>query len=702
MPIAESKTLTEGQFLEEPSVKELYGIVQKKDYKLVSAIQSTYFSEIESVAGIFFSEKDKKVGYLTKFNSPNINLYQKPVFIGVDGKYIFLLTEKGTIEIKDGKISTGAEYHSCDYNHCFGSCFSYYILTDPIWSELTSSFCESCYEAVQMGVSAEVIAGACTACGAAFVGIGIGCGTYCDYDTCGFCMDSTCGPTGWEGDAYCDGPNVYGTYRRYYCDSPDTLSSYCRSALQEYVLKDDCSAWGPLIASEWSGHYCENNSIYRARRMEARRCESGRCEPYYYERTELIEECQDPTPSCSGTRCLNYPPTAEAGQPQSVAVGETIGFSGSGSDPDNSIVRYQWDFDDNGTWDSDSANGNAQYVYSHEGRYDATLKVCDSGGQCNEDTITITVNCRKPIAVIDGRRTLTRGEEAEFNASRSTAMSPAQSIKTYLWEGPDLSLTEPRNRVIINDNPLLRISRDTYFVREMGQKTIKLSVKDNLGCWSDEANFPVEVVCSSRPVALAGSDITVYQYENIRLDASASQGQIALYKWAGDTTQPLPLYKETTASVSEIQGIYQPGTYPLTLTIVDNNGCESSDALTLVVKPNANTVSATWNPNDLYEGEESVFSIKVTNNSREDLRISSIDIYWWWTKPNIPAYIAETEHLNPDSEGWKTDRVPALGIKTIYQKTSNVSGVGSWRGEITIHTNQGDLPAESQTTIRSR
>ena len=54
----------------------------------------------------------------------------------------------------------------------------------------------------------------------------------------------------------------------------------------------------------------------------------------------------------------NYPPIADANGPYEACVGEPITFDGSGSsDPDPAdTLEYRWDFQSNGTWDTNWSN----------------------------------------------------------------------------------------------------------------------------------------------------------------------------------------------------------------------------------------------------------------------------------------------------------------------------------------------------------
>jgi PKD repeat protein len=64
-----------------------------------------------------------------------------------------------------------------------------------------------------------------------------------------------------------------------------------------------------------------------------------------------------------------------------------VNFSGSASDPDGTIVSYEWNFGDGNTSDQQSPT----HTYSTAGDYTATLTVTDNDGATGSDSLTITV-----------------------------------------------------------------------------------------------------------------------------------------------------------------------------------------------------------------------------------------------------------------------------------------------------------------------
>ncbi len=76
-------------------------------------------------------------------------------------------------------------------------------------------------------------------------------------------------------------------------------------------------------------------------------------------------------------------------------VGTTINFDASGSsDPDGTIVLYEWDFDGDGTYDEAGPaqpNMYASHVYSSPGTFTVTLRVTDDDGLTDTATDTKTI-----------------------------------------------------------------------------------------------------------------------------------------------------------------------------------------------------------------------------------------------------------------------------------------------------------------------
>ena len=96
----------------------------------------------------------------------------------------------------------------------------------------------------------------------------------------------------------------------------------------------------------------------------------------------------------------NSPPVANAGGPYIADEGLEITFNASGStDPDEDELQYRWDFDNDGTWDTDySTDPTATYTWYDDYNGTAKVEVYD-GEYMDTDAGTVTMNNVAPTII---------------------------------------------------------------------------------------------------------------------------------------------------------------------------------------------------------------------------------------------------------------------------------------------------------------
>ena len=92
--------------------------------------------------------------------------------------------------------------------------------------------------------------------------------------------------------------------------------------------------------------------------------------------------------------------------PYTGTEGEAITLDGSGStDPDGTITLYEWDIDNDGTFDYSSSLATQSHTYAQQGTYTINLRVTDDLGATDEATTTATISDTLPTADFTGSPT---------------------------------------------------------------------------------------------------------------------------------------------------------------------------------------------------------------------------------------------------------------------------------------------------------
>lgn len=146
----------------------------------------------------------------------------------------------------------------------------------------------------------------------------------------------------------------------------------------------------------------------------------------------------------SGTAEGNRPPTANAGGPYTVNLGEIVTLDGAGSsDPDkgcgDSIVSYNWDLNNDGIFNE--ASGPTPSLTADQlsalgiGAHIVQLKVADEFGATGTSSATITIFNNSPHAIIaTDANTVGCNQPITFDASLSYHGSPERHIVNYEWD----------------------------------------------------------------------------------------------------------------------------------------------------------------------------------------------------------------------------------------------------------------------------
>ena len=319
-------------------------------------------------------------------------------------------------------------------------------------------------------------------------------------------------------------------------------------------------------------------------------------------------------------------PVADAGRDRVWAVDLPLGFDGSNSfhlDPFRSLVKYEWDFDGDGIYDSVSTTPYATYTY-FEADYPeptlpqtitATLRVTDNNIPPLTDTdtvnIIIAIPPHPPVADAGGPYTCTAGLPCNLDGSRSFDIDPTDFIARYEWEVDtvfpyDFDEAAGVTPTVVYDTP--------------GSYTVGLRVWDN-GVLndlngddqvdederlSDQHFTTVTVLGNLAPVADANGPYTVDEGSPVILDGSGSSdpnGDPLSYDWDLDDDG---VY-DNASGVNPSFTWMDNGTYPISLQVSDSL-LEDTAAGTVIVNDLGPSAAFTWSPEPQTEGSVVQFS----------------------------------------------------------------------------------------------
>ncbi|NTU86317.1 MAG: hypothetical protein HGA45_44480, partial [Chloroflexales bacterium] len=124
----------------------------------------------------------------------------------------------------------------------------------------------------------------------------------------------------------------------------------------------------------------------------------------------------------------NHAPTADAGGPYTVLVGQSLTLSGAASDPDGDPLTYAWDLDGDGSFESPGQ----RVTFSAAGRRADTtqavaLRACDPDSACAQATTTVSIESDLRIVTTSPLPAALVGEPY------STTFAAAGGTPPYTW-----------------------------------------------------------------------------------------------------------------------------------------------------------------------------------------------------------------------------------------------------------------------------
>ncbi len=348
--------------------------------------------------------------------------------------------------------------------------------------------------------------------------------------------------------------------------------------------------------------------------------------------------------------CSNHVPTAIAGDPIYLNLGETAQLNGSASDPDSDPMTYLWTITSSPSGStaalSDATILNPTFTPDVQGSYVFSLVATDNTGLASApSTVVISTNNHQPVADAGADVIMASNTSALLDGSGT---DPDSDPLTYKWRVISAPMGSGGDSTISDVN----IAKPTFTPDMRGDYVLGLIVNDGQ-VDSIESTMKVHVI-NNQPVADPGANKSAHSAYGtllvVGLDGSASHdidGDPLTYKWriiskpAGSTAA-----LSSTTAVNPTITSNIPGAYVVGLTVNDG-AIESAEVTVTVTYTNAApTANAGANQSDHRAyGTPLIFTLDGGGSTDGD----SDPLGYAWTLKSRPSGSTATI-VNPTSQ----------------------------------------------------
>ncbi|AGA90526.1 PDK repeat-containing protein [Thioflavicoccus mobilis 8321] len=281
-------------------------------------------------------------------------------------------------------------------------------------------------------------------------------------------------------------------------------------------------------------------------------------------------------------------PTATAGaSPTSGNAPLTVNLTGSGSDPDGGIVLYEWDFDNDGSYDwSSASSGNTSHTYTQGGTHVATLRVTDNEGLTGIDQVLIRVNLQASLSVgtntigflAESGSGMTATASSQYSASYGPAMAIDGNTGTFWETAPGDAAT---SWIEVTFDTLQRVEGLTvnWYSYSYRMTTARIDLYDGAGALLHTQTESFASNASSHQVDLPG-------VENVKRVRLSAQGTYSSYV----------MIRELTFDKSEMPGQGGPEPEPTGTTI--NTTISADTRVSIFIKNGQGNIERTLVDNE--------------------------------------------------------------------------------------------------------
>jgi PKD repeat protein len=277
----------------------------------------------------------------------------------------------------------------------------------------------------------------------------------------------------------------------------------------------------------------------------------------------------------TGVGPSNLPPVADADGPYAVDEGDTVTLDASGSsDPDDNIVLYEWDTDNDGQYD-DATGVTTDVTFDDNGSFTVGLKVTDDYGESDTDTAEVSVYNVAPVVDAGNPKTASEGETVAFTGNFTDPGTG--DTHTFTWDFGD------------GGDPVSGTLTPSHIYADDGAYTATLEVTDDDGGTSTDdvsvaiGNLPPVVDVMPNQTINLGDSVSVHAGFS---DPGIVDIHTATIFWGDGSSGPGTVTESNgSGNVTGSHEYTWPGSYVVLVEVSDYDGGVGSGNFTCDVFP---------------------------------------------------------------------------------------------------------------------
>ncbi len=285
---------------------------------------------------------------------------------------------------------------------------------------------------------------------------------------------------------------------------------------------------------------------------------------------------------------------------EEICQGESVTFDANAS---GGTPPYTYNWTASGGSFDDATSATPTWTMMMPGTYTISVTVTDSKGCTAEDETTVTVNENPSVNITPRDEEICQGESVTFNANASGGTPPY----TYNWTASGGSFDDATS------------ATPTWTMMMPGTYTINVTVTDSNGCTGEDET--TVTVHENPDVSIEPEDAEICVGQKLNLTANVTGGTAPYsYSWSAsagmfdDPTSATPQYMMMT-----------PGTYTISVTVTDANGCTDEASTSVkVVDPMAGTLTI---DEDLVCLDNGMATVSATPNGDANVPMGFETIY---------------------------------------------------------------------------